>query len=530
MENAPSAKKQSRAFGSSLFDSQRSKSRFLLALMIPVMIIASSAFSLEEVNELSSNYSKKVRGSAVAGSFYPAEPALLRSQIEEFLSSAAIIQPPGRIMAIVSPHAGYIYSGLVAAHAYKLLEKQDIHRVIIISPSHVEFFPFASVFSGEAYRTPLGDIIVDRTLVDSICAGQDLVKASDRGHMQADMPRQEHALEVQLPFLQEVLDDFTIVPIVMGDQNWRICEALGKTISPLLKDPGTLVVASSDLSHFHDYDEARRLDSGFCRALEKLDAKSLYDGIKSHDFEACGAGPVISALIAARSAGAGTVKVLSQTNSGDVTGDKSSVVGYASAAIIAGADDRPGGKAKSKKEFNLSLREKKYLLALARKSIADELNLPAVNPGLFSSPTLSAKCGAFVTLKIGGSLRGCIGYIEAVKPLNETIIEMAQAAAFRDPRFPPLGGKEYPAVSIEISVLSPLYEIDNIENIIVGRDGLVIEKGFKRGLLLPQVAVEYNWDRKEFLQHTCRKAMLQADAWKDPNTTIYAFSAIVFGE
>ena len=180
--------------------------------------------------------------------------------------------------------------------------------------------------------------------------------------------------------------------------------------------------------------------------------------------------------------------------------------------------------------FDLTAKEKKYLLALARQAIREHLGMPNEPLAVLSTPALETHCGAFVTLKIAGGLRGCIGYIEGTKPLTETVIEMAQAAAFRDPRFPALLRSELPSINLEISALSPVSRLSDPELIEVGRHGLIVENGTHKGLLLPQVAVEYKWNRSEFLEYTCQKAGLQPDAWRDRDTNISVFSAIVFGE
>lgn len=184
------------------------------------------------------------------------------------------------------------------------------------------------------------------------------------------------------------------------------------------------------------------------------------------------------------------------------------------------------------KEINpvLSKEERNYLLGTARNAILEALDLPRLNVETVASPVLESHRGAFVTLKTSGRLRGCIGHIEGSRPLPHTVEAMAKAAAFQDPRFPPLTAKEVPSLSIEISILSPLKQISQPEEIVVGKHGLVVEKGFQRGLLLPQVAVEYNWGRSVFLEHTCRKAGLPSEAWRDEDTRIYVFSAEVFGE
>ncbi|MFH1754296.1 MAG: AmmeMemoRadiSam system protein B [Candidatus Latescibacterota bacterium] len=227
-----------------------------------------------------------------------------------------------------------MYSGHIAAHAYKLIEGRPINTAVVISPSHMEFFRFASVFSGSAYETPLGIVPVDQTLADMIASKDDAIKLSDKGHLQGHLPQREHSLEVQLPFLQTVLPDVKIVPIVMGEQSWEMCEALGKVLAPLLKQPHILAVASCDLSHFHPYEEAERLDRNFIDTLEAMDPKALFKAVHRNECEACGAGPVIATMIAGLAAGAVSCRVLHAANSGDVSGDRKSVVGYTSAALI----------------------------------------------------------------------------------------------------------------------------------------------------------------------------------------------------
>jgi AmmeMemoRadiSam system protein B len=286
------------------------------------------------------NRSDSIRRPAVAGSFYPGDPHVLEKQITAMMARAQ--KPPvdetgtGRVLGLMVPHAGYVYSGQIAAYGYKLIEGSRIRTAVVISPSHMELFQFASVFSGEAYATPLGAIPVDHTMADKIASHSQLVRRSDRGHLQDHLPQREHALEVQLPFLQRVLADVRIVPVVMGEQSWEICEALGKALAPALAQSDVLAIASSDLSHFHSHEEAERLDGNFRDTLETMDPEALFNAVRRRECEACGAGPVIAMLIAGLEAGARTCRVLRAANSGDVSGDRSSVVGYTAAALFAG--------------------------------------------------------------------------------------------------------------------------------------------------------------------------------------------------
>ncbi|MBE9546354.1 MAG: AmmeMemoRadiSam system protein A, partial [Proteobacteria bacterium] len=288
-----------------------------------------------------------------------------------------------------------------------------------------------------------------------------------------------------------------------------------------------LIVGSSDLSHFHTYEKAVKLDSVVLDHIKGMDVEGLLKDMERGACEACGGGAIAVAMIIAKRLGATGAKVLKYANSGDVTGDKSGVVGYASAVFYIGS---ARGKREAGVDMGLTETEKDNLLEIARSTI--ECRLAGKNPPEFQieSTILKEKRGAFVTLQKHGQLRGCIGFIEAKNPLHMTISEMALSAAFNDPRFPPVDREELKDLSIEISALSPLREIKDISEIEVGVHGIYIVKGFYSGLLLPQVATRYEWDRLTFLEETCHKAGLPSNAWADKDTRIYIFSADIFGE
>lgn len=281
--------------------------------------------------------SNSIRPAAVAGLFYPGEPQALAHAVDALLAAArSAIAADAPIRALVSPHAGYAYSGAVAARAFARLVETAFDTVVVIGPSHVEAFDFASVYEGDAYRTPLGLVEVDTDLARRISAGGQTVRVSHRGHVAPGRARGEHGIEVLLPFLQRVCAQGGIprlVPIVMGSQHWDACAALGRAVREACDPERTLVAASSDLSHFYSYEEAVRLDTVFCDELVTLDAPRLFDAVRSGRCEACGAGPVIAALIATDSWPDRRCQILSRINSGDVTGDRESVVGYVSAVV-----------------------------------------------------------------------------------------------------------------------------------------------------------------------------------------------------
>jgi len=346
-----------------------------------------------------------------------------------------------------------------------------------------------------------------------------------------DAHSKEHSLEVQVPFLQVVLKSFKLVPIVVEPYwSWGTCQYLASAIAETARGKEVLLIASSDLSHFHSYDQAVKLDKIVLNHIERFDPEGLNRDLRSGGCEACGGGPIISIMLAAKALGANKGKVLKYLNSGDVTGDRGRVVGYAAGVFYKTA----GGKEKMKDEkkvgvdLGLNEEEKKTLHHIAKTVIENKTRGKPVPDFKVESPILKENRGAFVTIQKRGELRGCIGYIEGHGPLHKTIEKMAEAAAFNDPRFTPVKEKELPELDIEISVLTPLKRITDVSEIQVGKHGIYIKKGWSSGLLLPQVATEYEWDRHTFLEHTCQKAGLPSNAWKEKDTEIYIFSADIF--
>jgi len=270
-----------------------------------------------------------IRPSILAGTWYPGSPDMLRKTILNFLRRANVQPTEGALKAIIVPHAGYRYSGQVAAHAYKLLRARDFSRVILIGPSHRIPFEGVSVNLQEGYRTPLGIVRVDVDMAKAI------LRAAPSIHWYQNAHAAEHSLEIQLPFLQTVLKDFVIVPILMGSQDYKTCKMLSRVLSSIVSSAGnTLLLASSDLSHYHDYLTAKRLDSRFIELVKKMDTQGLYEALRTGLCEACGGGPVITVLLVSKALGANRVVILNAANSGDVTGEKHTVVGYMAGAVF----------------------------------------------------------------------------------------------------------------------------------------------------------------------------------------------------
>jgi AmmeMemoRadiSam system protein B/AmmeMemoRadiSam system protein A len=455
----------------------------------------------------------KVRAPAVAGSFYPAPADSLHRQVTQLLQRTGAEPLPG-VRALIAPHAGYVYSGAVAAGAYSSIGQNTFRRVVVIAPSHRVPFDGVSAYVGEAYETPLGLVEVDLEALAALAAAHPLESVTPAHGL-------EHSLEVQLPFIQLTLPEVRLVPLLMGSQDVETARGLGAALTDTLGGEDTLVVASSDLSHYHEDSVARVLDGVVAGHVRALEPEKLLESVECERAAACGAGPMAAAMFYARGVGAALARVISYATSGDVTGDRRQVVGYLSAVF-----HLPGAAEEGR---DLDGDERRQLLRLARETL--ESHYAGEKPPEIAEPSdrLRQRRGAFVTLTKGGRLRGCIGYVEPVVPLWRAVREMAVAAATGDPRFPPVTAGELDELRIEISALSPLERCDDPGSVTVGRHGLVVRMGGRSGLLLPQVPTEQGWDREEFLAHTCRKAGLPPDAWRR-GAELYTFTAQVFHE
>ncbi|HUT98863.1 MAG TPA: AmmeMemoRadiSam system protein B [bacterium] len=455
----------------------------------------------------------KVRAPAVAGSFYPAPADSLRRQVTQLLQRAGA-EPLLGVRALIAPHAGYVYSGAIAAGAYASIGENAFRRVVVIAPSHRVPFDGVSAFVGEAYETPLGLVEVDLEALAALAAAYPLESVTPAHGL-------EHSLEVQLPFIQLALPGTKLVPLLMGSQDVETARGLGAALAESLGGADTLVAASSDLSHYHEDSMARVLDGVVAGHVRMLEPEKLLESVECERAAACGAGPMAAAMFYAHGVGATLARVISYATSGDVTGDRRQVVGYLSAVF-----HMPGPKEEA---HDLDREERRQLLHLAREAL--ENHFAGRKPPELTEPSarLRQKRGAFVTLTEGGQLRGCIGYVEPVVPLWKAVREMAVAAATGDPRFPPVTAGELENLRLEISALSPLARCDDPSRVTVGRHGLVVRQEGRSGLLLPQVPSEQGWDHEEFLTHTCRKAGLPPDAWKR-GAELYTFTAQVFHE
>jgi AmmeMemoRadiSam system protein B/AmmeMemoRadiSam system protein A len=440
----------------------------------------------------------EVRPSAVAKLFYPGDAPSLAEEVAAYLDQTEDTPlAPGFPKAVIVPHAGYIYSGPIAASAYDLLRpaRGIVKRVVVLGPCHRVPVRGLALPTASAFDTPLGLIPTDKEAIASIRSLPQVVES-------AATHAQEHALEVQLPFLQQVLGEFSLVPLVVGAV---APERVAEVLEHLWGGDETLFVISSDLSHYHSYDAARRIDGATVQAILGFDAAI------SHE-QACGATPIAGALIAARRKGLAP-KLLDCRNSGDTAGGKDQVVGYASFAL---APEGPRYEAEHGRK----------LLQIARASIsaalgADSAPGPQGRAPAAEEPWLKEWRASFITLMQGEELRGCVGTLEARRPLAADVAENACAAAFQDSRFKPLTRDEFARTDIEVSLLSAPKRLrfedhaDLLARLRPGVDGVILEQGDersgKRATFLPQV-----WEGlpnpEQFIAHLKQKAGIAQNA------------------
>lgn len=463
-------------------------------------------------------FSEEYRKSAFSGSFYPSKKEDLKIMLDGFFKNVIYKEEidKDKIIGVISPHAGYIYSGKIAAYSFKLLEGIDVKTVFLIGKSHHSFFKGAIIDDRDGWETPFGKVEIDKEIFK-------LLYRKKNFSVNKSLLDFEHSLEVQVPFLQYILKDFKIFPILLGDSSEENLNEIADDLFEILKDRKKwIIVASTDLSHYYPYEEAKKKDILLLETLKSKNLNLLYSYLSKGKVEMCGDAPVITLLKIAEKFKNYDVKILNYANSGDTSGEKNRVVGYGSVVILKG--DKKGGNM-------LNENQKKLLLKIARETLEYYLKGEKLPELKIDDPCLKEKRGVFVTLHKEGKLRGCIGYIEPVKPLYIAVREMAINSATEDPRFPPVNYNELKDIEIEISVLTLPKRVKSIDEIVLGRDGVIVKRGFNQGVFLPQVAEETGWTKEEFLSYLClHKAGLPPDAWKDPKTEIYIFQAEVFSE
>jgi len=458
------------------------------------------------------------RSAIWSGRFYPSDPLKLKQMIEKFTRAATLSSdihiPDGQLKALIMPHAGYIYSGQTAAYAAKVLKVNQFSKVIIMGPDHRVGMNYVAISQVSAYETPFGKI----ALHDDV---EKLRKYPSVFRSSKYSDQSEHSIEVILPFLQYFLKSFKFIPLVVGQIDPKI---LVSSIEPLL-DNHTLLVSSSDLSHYLKYNSAVDTDQHTIDLILKKDIKTL----ANKDNAACGIIPIQVILYLAKKLN-WTPVLLHKSNSGDTAGDKTRVVGYATIAFF-------GGITMTSLEGQLTQAQGQTLLKLARSTIAKKMGkaFEAPSDDSLKDKALQAKKGTFVTLNIHGQLRGCIGSLIGQTPLVKGVADNAINAAFHDPRFSPLSEQEYNNIHVEVSVLTdpqPLEYTDTndlINKLKPKVHGVILRKGYSSATFLPQV-----WDQLPthdvFLSHLCLKAGLPGDTWKKDHLDIQTYTVQYFEE
>ena len=481
-----------------------------------------------------------VRPSALAGSWYPREKTLLRDTVDGYYSAAGDARLGGRVFAIIVPHAGYRYSGRVAGWAYRQLKADYYDRVIVLGPSHHASFDGFSIMNVAAYRTPLGDVPLDGKVCEAL-RGHKLHVMNDASHVQ------EHAIEIQLPFLQQASKSFKLVPIVVGNLRAGESEAVAAAIRPHLT-PKTLLVISSDFTHygprfnyvpFKENVEAniRALDKEAWLLILRNDYLAYMRFLDRTQATICGrnAIAILLKLLPRNARG----QLLRYDTSGRMTRDYGNSVSYVSMAFAVGA--KPSAKAAPRpSEGTLSNAEKKTLLRIARTTLNMVVKTGRVPAGFEKvypmTAHLKAPAGVFVTLKKQGQLRGCVGRIgypeqaRTLPPLYEGVRLMTVSSAKADRRFQPVQAGELTLIQIEISALSIAAQVRKPGDFEVGKHGIIIRKGDRSAVYLPQVAPEQGWSREQTLSQLCGKAGLPMDEWQKPGMKFFVFTAEVFDE
>ena len=462
-----------------------------------------------------------VRPATQANRFYTGDAQELSEEVDSFLTLHKGSRVYDQVAALIVPHAGYYFSGNVAASAYMALDPQKQYkRIFMLGPSHHEWLDGASVNTeADYYATPLGEVKVDREMAAKLT--QDSVffyrpEAHDR----------EHCLEVQLPFLQRRFGEVPpIVPIIISTNDYRKLMRMAEVLKPYFNDENLFVI-SSDFSHYPSYEDAYEVDAKTGKAIETGNVEQFIatieenarSGKRNLSTSACGEFPIITLMLMLDKTI--EVKHLLYQNSGDIDNhDHSRVVGYHSFAFLR--------RQKTDEGFMLSDADKKMLKEIALQSIKDSLDGKPISMFNIQCSILQQKCGAFVSLHKLGRLRGCIGHFGEDYPLHEIVAEMARAAAFEDPRFAPVRREELKDIDIEISVLTPMRRIQSLDEFELHRHGIYIRKGYRSGTFLPQVADEVNWTKEEFVGHCAQdKAGIGWDGWRDAE--LYVYEAIVF--
>ncbi|TAN40844.1 MAG: AmmeMemoRadiSam system protein B [Nitrospirae bacterium] len=448
---------------------------------------------------------QNIKEPSYAGRFYPADRYELRDMVTDLLSKAEPSKTDGRLVALIAPHAGYRFSGQTAAKAVQQLRDRQIDTVIIIGASHHRNLQGAYVYSRGGMRTPLGDLMVNEKVSQALI---------NRTAGVTDDPaafEKEHVIEALLPLLQGVRKDLMIVPVLTGNLSRETFDFLSKRLAEVVgADDRIMLLASTDLSHYHDYATAMNMDRKIIEALERMSPDDLEQYLTAGEGEMCGRFPVMLTMNAAARLGANSGQLYDYRNSGDATGEKDNVVGYAALGLY---------------QKMLDEKERSELLSIARRTVDDYIRHGRVPDVTTADPRLNAYGTTFISLTRKGTLRGCIGNVRNPMPLYKSVLLNTIAASSKDHRFAPVKQEELQDLEVEVSVLSPFEPVSDIGEVNIGTHGLYLVKGKNSSIILPQVAAEAGWDIYLFLGKLAVKAGLKPEEWREAQ--LFRFTAEV---
>jgi hypothetical protein len=467
-----------------------------------------------------------------AGKFYAGTAAELSTELMR-LFDKALPKAHDNVQAVIVPHAGYPYSGTVAASGFNQIDPNSKYEnIFVIASSHTAYYEGASIYNQGNYETPLGAVEVDRILADELIRNNEIFSYQAKAHLT------EHSLEVQLPFLQHHLKHpFRIIPIVVGTQDPSACAKIAEALRPYFTAK-MLFVISTDFSHYPGYEDACVVDGKTADAVVSNSKKEFLKVLKENEAAGipqlatamCGWSSVLTLLNLTEADPGYSYHKIQYLNSGDTDHfpDKSRVVGYYSLAVT---NDSPPAAMETAEAFTLSKKDEADLLGIARLTMEAKVRngaIPKLDITGFSE-NIKRPCGAFVTLMKDGELRGCIGSFDPAEPLYTVVKQMAVAASTRDHRFSKVSEEELDKIDLEVSVLTPMIKVGSIKEIVLGKHGIYIKKGSSSGTFLPQVATETGWTLEEFLGHCARdKARIGWEGWKEAE--VYIYEALVIHE
>jgi MEMO1 family protein len=468
-----------------------------------------------------------------ANQFYPADSLTLTKAIKTFLENAkpSIAENP---IAIIVPHAGYIFSGQIAADAYNQVKNNKYDVIVVLGTNHTTAgFINIGIYPRGAFSTPIGSVKIDEAVSQELLNEDPDITANLAVHAK------EHSIEVQIPFIKYLFPGAKIVPLIVGEPDIKMCTKFGQALAKALKNKKALIVASSDLSHYPSFDDAVKVDNITLKTIAGLNLSAISSEIQkemNQNIEqlvtcACGEAPIMAAVAASKELGANCGSIISYCNSGySSVGSADKVVGYGAVVLGAGKLISPADvdTLMTDSSYKLNSTDKRALIKYARKTLEQYFSSQTLPLPRNINPKLKIKRGAFVTLKKNGELRGCIGHMVETTPLCSVVGAMALQAALNDSRFSPLTQNELSKVEFEISVLTPFMPVKSADEIVLGRDGVVVKKGDKQAVYLPQVATETGWSKEMFLDQLCYKAGLSAGDWK--SAKLFIFQADVFSE